>query len=386
MLKLSSVSKPRQSAMPGRKTEKSTCELCYDTLEKGQDILKCNGECGCVVHRYCAGVTKRHYESLGKGHKPFVCQWCSMLTSKAVIEQLQSEVAVLQTELAAAKVALAKQNEQAALASASSPASYAAAAASQVSDQGRRQPQRNRHKPQRRGKPIANAAISHSTATLTGTSSATSSTNPSQTAQQHARVRVEGARRIWGTHPHATTRTVANAIERFCKVDLQGLRVKRKTTRNAYSRKTSWWFVVHAEEVVLRDLEDKWDVLNTQTSWVLKPCFKPADSEDSTSSSADAGQPMSSEIPILDTQQTSSIAATPNLEPPHPSTSNRPSNHDNSPHNEPAAEGEPSNLENPVAGWKTLQHAPTTYRLVSVIICVYFTIMLGVSYPNLTIF
>ena len=191
--------------MPGRKTDKNTCELCCDTLEKGQDILKCDGECGCVVHRYCAGVTKRHYESLGKGHKPFVCQWCSMMTSKAVIEQLQSEVALLQSELVATKAELAKQSEQAALASASSPTSYAAAAASQgPSNQGRQQPRRNRQKLQRRGRPTANATSSHSSTPTDSESRSTTSTNLSEAAPQSARVRVEGARRIWGTHPHAT--------------------------------------------------------------------------------------------------------------------------------------------------------------------------------------
>ena len=262
--------------MPGKKNEKGTCEFCYDTFEKGPaDILKCNGECGCVVHRYCAGVTKRHYESLGKGHKPFVCQWCSMMTSKAVVEQLLV---------------------------ASPPASYAAVrAASQVpSNQRRQQPRRNRQKPQHHGKPTADAMNSHSS-TLTGTSS-TTTMNSFEAAPQSTRVRVEGARKIWGTHSHATTKTVENAIERFCKV--QGLRVRRKTTRNAYSRKTSWWFVVHADEAMLRDLEDKWDCLNTQTSRVFKPCFKPADSKDSASSSAesDAGQLVSNENPNLDAQ------------------------------------------------------------------------------------
>ena len=128
--------------MPGRKPGKATCDstchgdLCCDSLEKGQNILKCEGECGCVVHRYCAGVTKCHFESLDKGHsRPFACQWCSMKTSKldsnAVIEQLQSEIVSLKSELAATKIALAEQREQ--IASASSTTSYAAAVAIQPS-------------------------------------------------------------------------------------------------------------------------------------------------------------------------------------------------------------------------------------------------------------
>ena len=144
-----------------------------------------------------------------------------MMTSKAVIEQLQSEVALLHSELAATKARLARQSEQAVLVSASSPTSYTAAAASQVpSNQGRQQPRRNHQKPQCQGRPTAKATSSHSS-TLTEPRS--TSTNLSEAVSQSARVKVEGARRIWGTHPHATTRTVANAIERFCK--LQELRV-----------------------------------------------------------------------------------------------------------------------------------------------------------------
>lgn len=37
---------------------KHTCDLCRDFLEKEQDVLKCDGECGCTVYQYCAGITK----------------------------------------------------------------------------------------------------------------------------------------------------------------------------------------------------------------------------------------------------------------------------------------------------------------------------------------
>ena len=54
------------------------CDLCCDILEKGQDILKCGGSCGCNVHRYCAGLTKPYFEELVKGSTPFVCQYCAL--------------------------------------------------------------------------------------------------------------------------------------------------------------------------------------------------------------------------------------------------------------------------------------------------------------------
>ena len=97
--------------MPGGKNKKPTCDLCCDSLEKQHEILTCEGDCGCIVHRYCAGVTKRHYEDLTKGSSPFVCQWCSLKTSHAIIQQLQSEVAALKLELVEAKASITKQSQ-----------------------------------------------------------------------------------------------------------------------------------------------------------------------------------------------------------------------------------------------------------------------------------
>ena len=67
---------PAGSRSPKKKMpkKKAICDLCCESLEKGQDILQCEGDCGCLVHRYCAGVTKRHFDELSKGSKskPFV--------------------------------------------------------------------------------------------------------------------------------------------------------------------------------------------------------------------------------------------------------------------------------------------------------------------------
>ena len=68
-----------------------------------QDILTCEGDCGCTVHRYCAGVTKGHFERLSKSSTPYVYEWCSLKTTQAIIQQLQSEIASLKLELAEAK-------------------------------------------------------------------------------------------------------------------------------------------------------------------------------------------------------------------------------------------------------------------------------------------
>ena len=97
-----------------------------------------------------------------------------------------------------------------------------------------------------------------------------SSADPAD-SQPEERIDVEGARKVWGTHPHATSRTVENAISRFCLI--QGLRIRRKTSTNG---RRSWWFVIHADETVLCELDKKWDSVNVQTNWILKHCTKPA--------------------------------------------------------------------------------------------------------------
>ena len=88
-------------------------------------------------------------------------------------------------------------------------------------------------------------------------------------------------------------------------------RIKRKTSRNVQSRKLSWWFVVHADEPVLRELDEKWESLSTQTSWILKPCSKPADTEHHGSHSSIG---LLNENSTLDTQRISDITSNSALE------------------------------------------------------------------------
>lgn len=261
-----------KSNMPKKSTSsKPTCDLCCDTLEKEHETLKCEGECGSTVHRYCAGITKGQYDSFSDGHAgPFVCQWCSMKTTAAIIRQLQTEVASLRAELTTTKMELAeaKQRER------SKPQSYAAATA--VGAAYSLEPRRGLHHGPPHSRKNRTAKRDLAPANETPANVTTRSTSRSADSDTHqTRVNVEGARKVWGTHPHATTKTVENAIARFCK-PVQGLRIKRKTSTNENSGKVSWWFVIHADESVLCELDDKWNSVNMQTNWILKHCTKPA--------------------------------------------------------------------------------------------------------------
>jgi len=95
----------------GTKAHQKACDLCCDPLEDGQDVLACEGGCNTNVHRYCAGVTRRHYSKLTTGTNPFVCQFCALKTYGALVKQLQSEAEWLKFELASTKATLSEHTQ-----------------------------------------------------------------------------------------------------------------------------------------------------------------------------------------------------------------------------------------------------------------------------------
>ena len=98
-------------ARASAKTPPKVCDLCYDQLEESHEVLVCEGGCNSSVHRYCAGVTRYHYEKLTAGAEPFVCMFCWLKTHRALVSQLQLEVENLKTELASTKTALQESNQ-----------------------------------------------------------------------------------------------------------------------------------------------------------------------------------------------------------------------------------------------------------------------------------
>lgn len=83
-----------------------------------------------------------------------------------------------------------------------------------------------------------------------------------------AKVRVSGARRVWGTHWSCTSKAVIGAIAKLCGITPKS--VKRKFVKNTSGKTTRWWFVIHDSEEALINLEDH---LKLQTLWELEPCF-----------------------------------------------------------------------------------------------------------------
>ena len=127
---LKSISRivPRLNMPKKTKSPKSTCDLCCDNIESDQ--LACEGGCGRIVHRYCAGVTTKHYA--------FTRPWLITYNN-----QLQLQVDTLRDELDVTKMTL-KQKERIvatteACVCSTPPATYAAVAAHASCNSNRRQ-------------------------------------------------------------------------------------------------------------------------------------------------------------------------------------------------------------------------------------------------------
>ena len=109
------------------------------------------------------------------------------------------------------------------------------------------------------------------------------------------KVKVEGKRKIWGTLRATTTVVVKNAIKSMTDLEV-AVKRKYKTTAPGSGdsmRVSRWWFVVSANEELLKQLEGKWPTVKLQTNWGLEPvlCFNDVDeSAPSTSSSQSQAQ------------------------------------------------------------------------------------------------
>ena len=77
------------------------CDLCTGVIKNGEDTLQCSGTCQGYVHRYCAGVTVKHYQELIDNSTPFCCLLCTQQSHSAKINDLQNELSSLRRALAA---------------------------------------------------------------------------------------------------------------------------------------------------------------------------------------------------------------------------------------------------------------------------------------------
>ena len=87
-----------------------TCILCCQKIVEVRDeVLYCKGKCNGPIHRYCAGVSVVHYESLPATATPqgsetnsvvsFLCLVCMQQEHRTEVEDLRNTICTLRTEL-----------------------------------------------------------------------------------------------------------------------------------------------------------------------------------------------------------------------------------------------------------------------------------------------
>ena len=105
------------------------------------------------------------------------------------------------------------------------------------------------------------------------------------------RVCVEGARKVWGTMKVTTSASLKYAVSRVCNIT--ALQIKRKTVSDHAGQVNRWWFVMHAPENQLLDLDAAGKQLQLQTGWKLEHCFKPASKHAPQGTSSSCSTPQS---------------------------------------------------------------------------------------------
>ena len=194
------------------------------------------------MHRYCAGVTEAHYESLEKSPLPFNCSLCVQKSQTALIEELKSAIVKLTAEVTELRGALKVQKE------------------SQVPSTLQRVGPENRGNRDNRRK--WTEVVGHSSRRQNATSkrtkpapktlAASSGSGVSSVANKRGtRIPVAGVRRVWGTLKYTPPSAVLSAIKKLTTPDLEcKLSIKRKFKENSSGR-DRWWFLLKGDETVM---------------------------------------------------------------------------------------------------------------------------------------
>ena len=94
--------------------------------------------------------------------------------------------------------------------------------------------------------------------TSTSTYTTTSSANPDPPVNR-AKERVTGSRKIWGTLKSTTTAAVSSTLAKLTSVQSETqVQVKRKY-KLSDKKTVRWWFVVRGTEEVLTKIENEWE-------------------------------------------------------------------------------------------------------------------------------
>ena len=256
---------PRRGKVP--------CGVCQGAIVDGKDeALLCEGDCGLWYHRGCASIPPAQYKSLSNSTDPFICLACTNIHLRREITQLKNELAIT-TDVRDKYLALAAEVTTLRQVVDSLVKDAKSSSKSNV---------RPNH-PTKRS--YASAVTTASTIPMLTTSKPTAnrqsrqqnlldSSKSASGESNKSRIKVAGARKIWGTVPTCSAGAVAATISKLVPTKLQ-LRIRRKT-KASIRNKVVWWFVVHGTESDLVILERDWEKVQMQTLWSLENCYMPS--------------------------------------------------------------------------------------------------------------
>ena len=217
--------------MPPKKNQGSaargSCCVCCQAVASKDEALFCTGTCQKWLHRYCASVSVQQYKTIADNNSPFLCPCCCRERQQEDISELRSTVEAMKLEIAQLKESLTSLST--AQVDAGTGSSYANRVAAGAARAGSHRPRR-RQEGKGRGNVTPSSLEPSSGPQInpgmdTERSSATSPKGKNK-------VRVVGARRIWGTLKNSTSSIVKSVILRLCKVDGE-IRVRRRQRRHS---------------------------------------------------------------------------------------------------------------------------------------------------------
>ena len=104
------------------------------------------------------------------------------------------------------------------------------------------------------------------------------SEHTSQSLSSHEREVLPGVRQVWGTMRSCSVTSVAKAIRQLTNISGE-MQVKRKYKTSDTGKLSKWWYIVRAEESLLKQLDGKWEKVKLQTLWKIEPCYKQSEAQ-----------------------------------------------------------------------------------------------------------
>ena len=215
--------------MSKAKRVRVSCGVCLSQITDGKDeALFCEGQCGLWYHRGCTSIPPKLYEDLSNSEEPFHCLSCTNRSLKEEVTKLMEELnlsleyrakyRVLENELVSLRDAMDSLSQQVSQLSSKIPGRQNRSYASTV-----RESLPSAAVSSTAGQANGRGAVSHLPASKKSVSNSASSSMVTR-----PKVKVLGARKIWGTIKTCSPGAVSATISKLVSSNLT-LRVRRKT-------------------------------------------------------------------------------------------------------------------------------------------------------------